>query len=73
VLAGGGKKTGIFPGFLALVRSSFAFAIAVHRESGATVGMGRAISDGVSDAYIQDLIVLPDIGAWVSGGCCSRG
>ncbi|MDH7510826.1 MAG: GNAT family N-acetyltransferase [Methanolinea sp.] len=43
-----------------LVRASFAFAIAIHRESGKTVGMGRAISDGVSDAYIQDLVVLPE-------------
>jgi GNAT superfamily N-acetyltransferase len=43
-----------------LVRSSFVFAIALHRESGETVGMGRAISDGVSDAYIQDLVVLPE-------------
>lgn len=43
-----------------LVRSSFAFAIAIHRESGRTIGMGRALSDGVSDAYIQDLVVLPE-------------
>jgi len=43
-----------------LVRSTFAFVVAVHRQSGRTVGMGRAISDGVSDAYIQDLVVLPE-------------
>src|SRR5690606_28247620 len=36
------------------------FVVAVDRISGRTVGMGRAISDGVSDAYIQDLVVLPD-------------
>lgn len=43
-----------------LIRSTFLFVVAVHRISGRTVGMGRAISDGVSDAYIQDLVVLPD-------------
>jgi len=43
-----------------LTASSFAFAVAVHRESGVTAGMGRAISDGVADAYIQDLVVLPE-------------
>jgi len=43
-----------------LVRSSFAFAIAVHDPSGRTVGMGRAISNGISDAYLQDLVILPE-------------
>ncbi|RXE55441.1 GCN5 family acetyltransferase [Methanoculleus taiwanensis] len=47
-------------GLDALVRGSFAFAVAVERESGRAVGMGRVISDGVSDGYIQDLVVLPD-------------
>ncbi|MCQ8893458.1 MAG: GNAT family N-acetyltransferase [Methanolinea sp.] len=42
-----------------LVRSTFAFVVAVDRTTKETVGMGRAISDGVSDAYIQDLVVLP--------------
>jgi len=28
-------------------------------ERGKLVGMGRAISDGVCDAYVQDVIVLP--------------
>jgi ribosomal protein S18 acetylase RimI-like enzyme len=40
------------------IAGSFAFAIAIH--SGKAVGMGRVISDGVSDAYIQDLVVLPE-------------
>ena len=26
---------------------------------GRWIGMGRIISDGVSDAYLQDIIVLP--------------
>lgn len=43
-----------------LVRSSFAFAVAVDRISGRSVGMGRVISDGVTDAYIQDLVVFPE-------------
>jgi Acetyltransferases len=43
-----------------LIRGSFAFAVAADRRSGRAVGMGRVISDGVSDAYIQDLVVLPE-------------
>ena len=42
-----------------LIRGSFAFAVAVDEKGGRAVGMGRAISDGVSDAYIQDLVMLP--------------
>lgn len=41
-----------------LIRGSFAFAVAVD-STGRAVGMGRAISDGASDAYIQDVVVLP--------------
>jgi len=41
-----------------LISGSFAFVVAVDTGSGRAVGMGRAISDGVSDAYIQDLVVL---------------
>lgn len=43
----------------ALIRGSFAFAVATEPVSGTAVGMGRVISDGVSDGYIQDLVVLP--------------
>ncbi len=43
-----------------IIKGSFAFAIAVDNNSGKTIGMGRVISDGVSDGYIQDLVVLPD-------------
>jgi aralkylamine N-acetyltransferase len=40
----------------ALVRGSFCF---VGAFAGAEmIGMGRAVSDGVSDAYIQDVVVL---------------
>lgn len=41
-----------------LIRGSFLFAVAVHETSGRAVGMGRVLSDGISDAYIQDLVVL---------------
>lgn len=43
-----------------LIRSSFAFAVAIDSNSKKTVGMGRVISDGISDAYIQDLVTLPE-------------
>ena len=39
-----------------LVRNSFCFMVAKD-ASGNIIGMGRAISDGVSDAYIQDVFV----------------
>ncbi len=42
-----------------LIKGSFLFAVAVN-EDGHAVGMGRVISDGVSDGYIQDLAVLKD-------------
>ena len=41
-----------------VISGSLAFAVGVDLETGATVAMGRVISDGVSDAYIQDVIVL---------------
>jgi len=41
-----------------IVRHTFCFAVA--RESGNIIGMGRSISDGVSDSYIQDVTVLPE-------------
>jgi GNAT superfamily N-acetyltransferase len=41
-----------------LIIGSHTFAVAIDKKTGKTVGMGRTISDGVSDAYIQDLVVL---------------
>lgn len=41
-----------------LITGSFAFVVAADTNRHA-IGMGRAISDGVSDAYIQDLVILP--------------
>jgi len=43
-----------------LIAGSFAFAVAVDTKHSKTIGMGRVLSDGISDAYIQDLVVLPD-------------
>jgi len=41
----------------AIIRGSHCFVIA--GAQGRLVGMGRALSDGVSDAYIQDVVVDP--------------
>jgi ribosomal protein S18 acetylase RimI-like enzyme len=43
-----------------LIRGSFLFAVAIDQTTGRAIGMGRVISDGVSDGYIQDLVVLPE-------------
>ena len=43
-----------------LIQGSFLFAVAVNLQTGQGIGMGRVISDGVSDGYIQDLVVLPE-------------
>jgi aralkylamine N-acetyltransferase len=43
-----------------LISGSFLFAVAVDTKNGHAVGMGRVISDGVSDGYVQDLVVLPE-------------
>jgi len=40
-----------------LIAGSHCFVVA--EKVGNLVGMGRVISDGVSDAYIQDLVVSP--------------
>ncbi|MDD3534584.1 MAG: GNAT family N-acetyltransferase [Candidatus Cloacimonetes bacterium] len=39
-----------------IIANSLAFVIALKGKE--IIGMGRAISDGVSDAYIQDVTVL---------------
>ena len=41
-----------------IIEGSFAFAVAEEISTGRIVGMGRILSDGVSDAYLQDLVVL---------------
>lgn len=42
-----------------IISDSFCFVIAKQGET--IVGMGRAISDGISDAYIQDVTVLKEL------------
>jgi len=43
-----------------IISGSFVFAVAVNKVTGRAIGMGRAMSDGASDAYIQDVVVLPE-------------
>ena len=51
----GDDKPGLVPG---IVAGSHAFLVAVG--GGEIIGMGRCISDGVSDAYVQDVTVKAD-------------
>jgi ribosomal protein S18 acetylase RimI-like enzyme len=48
-------------GIKPLMKGSFAFVIAHSRSMKKAVGMGRLVSDGVSDGYIQDIVVLPEL------------
>ena len=58
--AGGWWKDEYDPaGIPPLISGSFLFAVAIDPATGSAVGMGRVLSDGVSDGYIQDLVVLP--------------
>ena len=42
-----------------IIKGSFCFAIATIGDR--YIGMGRAISDGISDAYIQDVMVITEL------------
>jgi aralkylamine N-acetyltransferase len=53
--AGDGEISQLIP---RLIAGSHCFVVALEGED--IVGMGRAISDGISDAYIQDLTVRSD-------------
>jgi aralkylamine N-acetyltransferase len=44
-------------GLRPLIAGSLVFAVGIDQETGETIAMGRVISDGASDAYIQDVIV----------------
>jgi GNAT superfamily N-acetyltransferase len=48
------------------IKGSHCFAVA--SAGGGIIGIGRAISDGVSDAYIQDMAVLPAARGSGAGG-----
>jgi len=43
-----------------IISGSFAFFVAVDTSTGKAVGMARVLSDGTSDAYIQDMVVLDE-------------
>lgn len=43
-----------------LIKGSFAFAVAIDKQNNKTIGMGRVLSDSVSDAYLQDIVILPE-------------
>ena len=59
-ITGGWWKESYDPSLLhQMITGSFVFAVVVDTTSDKAVGMGRVISDGISDAYIQDLVVLP--------------
>lgn len=59
--AGGWWKDSYDPsGIEPLIKGSFAFAVAFGSNDGNAVGMGRILSDGMSDAYIQDVVVLKE-------------
>jgi ribosomal protein S18 acetylase RimI-like enzyme len=55
-----------------MIRGSFCFLVAKD-AAGALVGMGRVISDGASDAYIQDVVVRRELrGRGIGGELVSR-
>jgi spermidine synthase len=43
-----------------IISGSHCFVAAVQEKTGVILGMGRAISDRASDAYIQDIMVRPE-------------
>ncbi len=47
-------------GIKQLIKGSFCFAVVIDKKTKKTIGMGRVLSDGVSDGYIQDLVILPE-------------
>jgi len=59
-IGGWWKKSYDPSGIKYLIKGSFAFVVAVDKTTKKAIGMGRLISDGVSDAYIQDTVVLPE-------------
>ncbi|CAJ37962.1 GNAT family N-acetyltransferase [Methanocella arvoryzae] len=46
-------------GITPLIKGSSAFVVAIDRKTSRAIGMGRLISDDVSDGYIQDVVVYP--------------
>jgi aralkylamine N-acetyltransferase len=44
-----------------IISGSHCFVAAIQKEPELILGMGRAISDRASDAYIQDIMVRPEV------------
>lgn len=42
------------------IENSFSFAVLKNSSNEKVIGMGRVITDGISDAYIQDVFVLEE-------------
>ena len=40
-----------------LIKGCYKFAVVINKDEDRAIGMGRLISDGISDAYIQDLVI----------------
>ena len=58
--AGGWWKEGYDSAKLpSLIVGSFVFAVVIEKKSGRAIGMGRVLSDGISDGYLQDRVMLP--------------
>lgn len=47
-------------GIKLIIKDSFCFAVVIDKKTKKAVGMGRVLSDGISDGYIQDLVILPE-------------
>jgi GNAT superfamily N-acetyltransferase len=45
-------------GIIQLIQGSYAFFVAIEKKTNKAIGMGRIISDGVTDAYFQDIVIL---------------
>ena len=58
--------------FLGAALGNSCAVCAAYGGEGALVGMGRALGDGVSDAYIQDVVVDPAFRSRGIGGAIVR-
>ncbi|HVP95382.1 MAG TPA: GNAT family N-acetyltransferase [Methanoregulaceae archaeon] len=59
-IGGWWKEEWDLKGIRQVISGSLAFAVGIDHETGETVAMGRVISDGVADAYIQDVVVVQE-------------
>ena len=59
-------------GFLAPALENSCAVCTAYAEGGKLAGMGRALGDGVSDAYIQDVVVDPEYRRRGVGGAIVR-